>query len=141
MSMTAARIAKYGWTIVLAAALTAALVLKGQSTGPAAPSVPQPFGLDDIALAAATANDIFVEVPTFTGGESTSEKHPGVSTATRVESSLTRTGTATRTTPAVSIEKPIDSYTPQFAKVTNLGTHIQQVILYMEKAGEAPFDF
>jgi type VI protein secretion system component Hcp len=116
--------------LTLTALLVAGLAVAGSGPRRAVTELPE------VDLAALNAQAIYLSVSGFTGGESTSSKHPGIGTATAVSSGVVTTATSTTTgkaSPAsVVITKPVDSYTPQFAKAVSTGAHISSVIIWFD---------
>ena len=122
---------------VICAALVATGVLVGSHVTQTERSAP-PAQLPRLDLAAVDADNIYVAVSGYVGGESTSAKHSNYSTATAVTSgviSSASTSATGRVSPqSVVITKPIDSYTPQFHKSASNGAHLSTVVIWFDRS-------
>jgi type VI protein secretion system component Hcp len=125
--------------IAVLAALLAATAVSITRGGGAAPSHPLPTL--PARLAAVNPSAIYLGVAGYTGGESTSAKHPHLSTAFSVSSGLINAGSRTspsRVSPSsVVIVKPIDAYTTQFAKSASTGHLLTTVTLYLDNSTQS----
>ena len=140
MSISATRLVRYLVPAVLAAGVTAALVLQ-PGGGVTADDGPGVGALTDVRLAAVQANTIFLSVPSFTGGESTDPKHPNMSTAFAVTAGVSKAVAGAKPLPEpFIITKPVDAFTPQFSLAVNEGRSLPSVSLYFNKAGDKPID-
>jgi type VI secretion system Hcp family effector len=150
MTTLSFRLTRVAVSAILAGGVTAALVLPGASPLRPAPTPPTDFWTA-FSLASAQADSIYLEVDGFTGGDSTSDRHPNISTATQVDSGVNNTtnpltsgggggGTAKSVPQQLVVTKGVDAYTPQFNHAASAANHLRSVTLHMSK-GTDTFDF